>query len=83
MSDQQQNRFVTRPMKLRELIWAFRAQRGDIEAMGFLLESRRLDPAFDVMDLEGDELLMAIQEMGDAAEQGASVDKLLASVRVS
>ena len=77
------NRFSTRAMTLREMIWAFKVQRGDMEALGFLLEARRIDPAFDVLDLSGDDLSRAIQEMGEAAQEGASVDAVIKSLSVS
>jgi hypothetical protein len=78
------NRFTTRPSTLREMIWAYTARRGDMEAIGFLLESRRLDQGFDVYALEGDEaVLAAIKEMTEAMEQGDKVSTLINSVMLS
>jgi hypothetical protein len=79
---EQQNRFVTRPLTLREMVWLYKASKGDMEAMGFLLEARRVDPAFDVYALEGEEVAEAINEMNEACQEGQSVDMLLRSVKI-
>jgi hypothetical protein len=76
------NRFTTRPLTLREMILAYKASKGDHEALGFLLESRRLDQDFDVYALEGEQISQAIQEMGEAMQQAEKVDILINSVKL-
>lgn len=81
MADKE-NRFTSRPFSLQELIHFQRFEEDkDWESLALLMESRRLDPSFDVRSITVDELNAVIEEMGKAAEVGHVLVNLTATFK--
>lgn len=74
-------RFTTRTPTLRELVWCQKVARGDMEAVLLLLESRRMEGAWDVGSLSGEDLAEAIKEMSASFAESVEIDNVLAELK--
>jgi hypothetical protein len=69
-------RFSNKPLKLKEMIWFVKGVAGDWESIALFLESRCVDPNFDVRDIEITELESIMQEVSAGIEQSNALQSL-------
>jgi len=84
MAEDREPRFSNRAPSMREMVLMQRIGRdtNDFEATAELMERRRLDQAWDVLDLSGEELAAAISEMFEGITAGASLMNVFKSFKM-